>query len=158
MPKATQGVAFTDAATARVYALAGDAGVILRSGNTGIEFTYKITAARKGGHYVLLETNIVRFPSASDNPFAIHTEQPYLGRIDGAAFTLTKNSQRPADDPAVRAFSFFWKHLSEGRIPEKLEVRHTGRCGACGRKLRTQESILDGIGPECGKKLALRCA
>ena len=157
MAAALQGVAFTDAAIARVYVLAGDAGVILRSRVTGTEFTYKVTKAARGGHYVVLETNIVKLTVGEDSHFG-RTVTPYLGRIDGGRFSMTRNSELPADDTAVKAFMFFWRHLSDGCIPDGLEVLHTGRCGACSRKLKTQESILNGIGPECARKRELRCA
>lgn len=44
----------------------------------------------------------------------------------------------------------------EGAMIENAgwKVRHSGKCGRCGRTLTTPESLECGIGPECRKNLA----
>lgn len=54
------------------------------------------------------------------------------------------------DHTASRA----WQWASERQFSDpKLSVYHEGRCGACGRRLTTPESVELGIGPECIKKV-----
>jgi len=38
-------------------------------------------------------------------------------------------------------------------IPKGYEIRHEGKCGKCGKRLTTPESLEYGIGPECIKRL-----
>ena len=45
------------------------------------------------------------------------------------------------------AFNWIWKHIHN--LPEAITVLHAGKCGCCGRKLTTPESIASGIGPIC---------
>ena len=66
-----------------------------------------------------------------------------------AALRLTAKSPNPGSD-AVQAFGFFTRQvLDRGVLPEALRVLHHGRCGRCGRKLTTPESIRLGLGPVC---------
>jgi hypothetical protein len=36
----------------------------------------------------------------------------------------------------------------------ELAVYHEGRCGACGRRLTTPESISSGLGPVCAGRIS----
>ena len=43
--------------------------------------------------------------------------------------------------------------LHHGNLPPALEVWHEGRCGRCGRKLTTPQSVETGFGPVCAQNL-----
>lgn len=43
-----------------------------------------------------------------------------------------------------------------GSIPRSVHVMHHGRCSRCGRRLKDEESLRYGLGPECRKRVGLR--
>ena len=55
-------------------------------------------------------------------------------------------------DMRARAFEWLWRMLKSAKpLPPTFEFWHEGRCGKCGKKLTTPESIERGLGPECAK-------
>lgn len=52
----------------------------------------------------------------------------------------------------IKSLLFVLNQLSIENYNLSLKVYHAGKCGRCGRKLTTPESILTGLGPECSKK------
>lgn len=78
----------------------------------------------------------------------------YIGIVDPFGnLRLTKNSKRNDQSPDVVTFRWFMKHLFGDKILKNATVHHEGKCGCCARKLTVPESIKNGIGPECMKKL-----
>jgi hypothetical protein len=133
---------FTDASDVAQYTLAGKATVVLTSQKTGVTYTYRVWAPRNdhGQRFVKV---------------AQGNKDAYLGMIqpDGV-FTLTAKSRMSNDDEPVRAFRYFSETvLRNHTMPAKLQIRHDGTCGRCGRTLTVPESIDNGIGPECIKML-----
>jgi hypothetical protein len=143
---------YTDPAAARAFALGGNATFTIVSVQTGTRFTYKVRAsedssstgaapARAGVFFVSLLTG--------DNN---ETNYSYLGIIpkdDPMTFRLTAKSRAGAEAASVKAFTWFWRQLSSGRLPANVECWHEGSCGRCGRKLTVPSSIESGFGPEC---------
>lgn len=128
------------------YTLAGNATITLRSGLTNKYFTYKIKKAK--GKDNLYFVNLLSGPD-NDNDYQyvgcyysdteyFHAAKPWKDR---AFFTWP---------PSLRAIRFFFSKLYD--IPNNLYVYHEGRCGRCGRKLTTPESIERGLGPECYRR------
>jgi hypothetical protein len=73
-----------------------------------------------------------------------------------AKFIHTKNSRVSKDAPSAKAFSWLHAAIDSGvDLTDKVEVRHAGKCGHCGRKLTVPESVDTGIGPDCAKKLGI---
>jgi hypothetical protein len=133
---------FKDAKTAAAYAFAGNAGITLRSTVTGAHFTFKVTSPRTNADNVLFVSVLV---GADD--------YRYIGMLDASrTFRTTAKSQIARDAKATAAFRYFIAALAKGEIPSVLEVRHEGRCGACGRKITTPSSLDSGIGPECARQ------
>ena len=64
---------------------------------------------------------------------------------------ITKKSSVTADTMSFRALFWFLRNQRE-ELPESLEFLHSGKCGRCGRKLTTPESIRIGLGPVCASR------
>lgn len=128
------------------YALAGNATVTLTFGNTATRFTYKIKKAK--------DKENVYFINLLNGPYN-EIDYKYIGCYfsDTEYFHATK----PYRDRSIiswprslRAIRFFLSKLYN--VPSNTHVYHEGRCGRCGRKLTTPESIERGLGPECYKR------
>ena len=140
---------FTDAADVLTYALAGHATLTMSSLKTGARYTFKISQA-KDRETGKPQDNLwfVGLLAGPDN----ESDYQYVGMLNGT-FRLTAKSKFGPESTPVRAFQFFWKHVSAGQMPPQMEIRHEGSCGRCGRKLTVPESIDRGIGPECMHKM-----
>ena len=136
-------VKFENIERVKEFAFAGKATVTLESAVTGKHFTYKINKNKTDEtmFFVSLLTG-----SDNENSFS------YLGTIfNKKDFRLTKKSKITNTADSFKAFDFFFKCLDKNFIHTSLNVYHSGKCGRCGRKLTTPESINRGIGPECFK-------
>lgn len=122
---------------------AGNARFTVRSVRTQERFTYRVKVSDDGSVW------FVSLMTGTDN----EKHFSYIGVIgkDGA-FRWTQKSKVTEDTLSFKAFAWLWKQLSEGRLPDTVEVWHEGHCGRCGRTLTVPESIERGIGPECWKK------
>lgn len=129
------------------FLLAGSAHVTFQSRRTGTRFTYRVVLAeaRQGDdrappHFVSVLTG----PDHYD----------YLGCIfDGQRYVHGKKSRIGDDAPSAVAFDWVWRTLTGGKMHPELGVWHEGRCGACGRRLTTPESLLSGLGPVCAGRV-----
>lgn len=130
----------------KAFALAGKATISLQSGLTGMHYTYKITKHKDKNDLYFI--NLLHGPDNED-------DYQYIGcyYADTEYFNPCKTWKERAVfswPPSLRAIKFFFEHIND--IPDKLFVYHEGRCGKCGRKLTTPESIERGFGPECYKE------
>lgn len=113
----------------------------------------------EGKHY----TFKVRQPKA-DMPFFMSlltgpdntSSFTYLGVLNQTGrLCLTAKSKLTEDSLPVRVANFaircVWGTQKNG-LPVGYQIRHEGKCGCCGRKLTTPESLDRGIGPECIKR------
>lgn len=84
------------------------------------------------------------------------TSYSYLGVLSHAGLVcLTAKSKMTNDSLPVRVAAFAIRCVwGSQNLPEGYQIRHEGKCGCCGRKLTTPESLDRGIGPECIKKFA----
>ena len=141
---------FITCGDARAYTLAGNATITLESAKTGARYTYKVRVAKEGN---------VHFVSLLSGPNN-ETDFQYMGIIkqveDGLLFFRTKASKISIDAPSWKAFNYYWSIVrTTGDLPAALIVRHSGKCGHCGRELTEPESIDLGIGPICRAKMGL---
>ena len=136
----------TDPAAIRVFTLAGNAVLTLRSARTDRHYTYRITVCGDKPHLFFVAV-------LTDGGDGTYT---YVGTLTmNGGFLLTSRSRFTPDAPCVRAFRYFYDHvLVDGVVPPGLEVRHEGRCGRCGRGLTDPDSIDRGIGPICAGLVA----
>lgn len=133
---------FATAEAAKAYLLAGKATVTLRSARTGTRFTYRFRRGKRDGSPVF-----VSVLTGSDNT----GDYSYHGAIFSSKFTVKTSgwSQIGPDAPSARALAWALGKLSQGLLPDTLEIWHEGRCGKCGRALTDPESIAAGLGPIC---------
>jgi len=137
---------FTSAVDAIAFMQAGMARFTLRSVKTGTRFTYRMTESEDGKVF------FVGLLTGSDND----TSYSYLGIVNTYGFRRTAKSRIGKDEPGHKAFAWTWRQLSEGHLPDVLEVWHEGHCGRCGRTLTVPESIAAGIGPECSRRIGAK--
>jgi hypothetical protein len=127
------------------YMQAGNATFTLVSTRSGERFTYKVRESKDGKLF------FVSLLTGSDNT----SDYAYLGIIRDGKFSRTAKSRIGADAPSYKAFDWFWRKLEAVALPEGVEFWHEGRCGRCGRALTVPESIDNGIGPECARRVGL---
>ena len=123
------------------FMLAGNAHVTFQSRRTGARFTYRIDAERHdmGPHFV----SVLDGPDNGRN-------YAYLGTIfERRAYYHGRKSRIDREAPSAIAFAWVWWRLTAGETHHELAVYHEGRCGRCGRRLTTPESIATGMGPIC---------
>jgi hypothetical protein len=136
------------AATVR-FMLAGNAYVTFQSRRTGNRFTYRVAANGKP----VGETGPSHFVSVLTGPDN-GGSYDYLGCIyRRMAYAHGRKSEIAEEAPSAVAFAWVWRTLTGGKMHDKLAVYHEGRCGVCGRRLTTPESIASGIGPTCAGRL-----
>lgn len=154
---------FTKAKEVHEFVLAGKATVTLESEKTGVHFTYRVSQAedRDGKPAQRWFVGVLNGP---DN----ETNYAYIGLLDTGAkragmyapdgpvhFRQTAKSKIGPEAPSVRGFVYFWNAICADKMPGCMKVRHEGRCGRCGHKLTTPESLDRGIGPECAGKMGM---
>lgn len=134
----------TEAEKVLRFALAGNATFTIVSLKTGTRFTYKVRASDDGKVF------FVKVLTGSDN----ENDFTFLGTIWSDSRVFRRGNRAPISEeaPSSKAFARFWSKLLAGSIPETLEFHHAGRCGRCGRKLTTPESVQRGLGPECSSR------
>jgi len=135
------------------YVRAGRATITLVSRRTKTRFTYKVSKPEKDDGPVKFFVGLMNGPDNQNN-------YVYMGCIkqtyNGEYFTGTKASKVSRDAPSYKAFEWFWqKIITNKRSPDEwgVDVWHEGSCCRCGRKLTVPESVEDGIGPECRKRM-----
>lgn len=129
------------------FALAGNAILTLQSGKTGNHYTYKILKSNNRD-----DLYIVKRLYGSDN----ENDYEYVGCYfsDTEIFVPAKTYKDRTSlswPPSMRAIRYFFEKIDN--IPDSLIVFHEGKCGKCGKKLTTPESIRRGFGPECYKEI-----
>jgi hypothetical protein len=139
------------------YATAGRAKLTLKSTKTEARFTYKIKKPHPNSYYS--RSKIAFFVELMNGPDNENNFN-YLGCINneqsGMRFVHGKKSKIGADAPSATVFNWFWNHVvAQRRLVDGLEVWHEGTCCRCGRSLTVPESVRDGIGPECRKKMGV---
>lgn len=121
------------------FIFAGNAIFTLESSRSGKRYTYRIRQCQDNKR--LFFVSLLRGP---DNI----SDYTYLGIIVNNTFKLTKKSKYTFETPAIKVFNFFFqKRHKLDKVG--LNIYHEGRCGKCGRKLTTPQSIKAGLGPVC---------
>lgn len=135
------------------YMLAGKSEFTMLSLKTGERFRYKLTKK---------EAREKKADGSSDYIYYLNSfdggEFKYAGVIfyDGVnnIFKFGKGAKGMLSPTHIniRSLLFVMNKLNNGLDVDTLELYHAGKCGRCGRKLTTPESILTGLGPECSDK------
>lgn len=134
------------------FIMAGKANFSLRSAKSGTHFTYKVKAPRGD---VTAPVRFVSVLRGADN----EGDYSYIGFIRNGQFLHGgQKSHAGRNAPSVVAFGWAWRQMNGGQLAEQLEVYHAEKCGHCGKKLTTPESIATGLGPTCSEKLGVERA
>jgi len=133
------------------FILAGNATFTIKSKVSGTYFTFKVKKPTKKTPY------FVSLLNGPDN----ESNYQILGTIfvnDNKVIYKhnDKKSRVGKDSPSNKAFKWFFNSiLNQKDITDRCEFYHEGTCARCGRKLTTPESVSEGIGPVCKKKLSI---
>ena len=123
------------------FLVAGNATITLESVKTRNKYTYKINKKddnRGDLWFVKLMLNPNKFE--------------YIGFFkDNLEFKTSSKSKVREDSKSFLAIKFLLNRIDN--IPENLNIYHSCKCGRCGRILTNPESIKNGIGHECHKKI-----
>ena len=147
-------------ATARLYALGGNATLTVVSLKTGMRFTYRI---RKPAPHATEPAEVrpwwvsvlARPENDADGSYT------FIGGIKRQAanaplfYWHSPRSSIGSTAPSAQAASWFFPRLLAATELRDVEIWHEGRCGRCGRKLTVPESVAAGFGPECSDVLGL---
>jgi hypothetical protein len=119
------------------FITAGNAIVTLVSKKTGVYYTYKVT--RKNSLY---------FVKVLTRPNEYH----YIGFFYENSMYLRPpvHNKNLENWTSYKAMAYTLRHIDN---LTDVEVKHEGKCGRCGRRLTTPESIDRGIGAICLKYL-----
>lgn len=123
------------------YILAGKSLVTFENKETGNRFTYRIQ--RSKSNEKILFVGVLVSPD----------RYKYIGYIFNKEFKWSRNSKIEKNATSVKVFSWVLDKLKNNKLPEVILIWHWGKCGSCGRILTTPDSIKNGIGPFCMKKI-----
>lgn len=133
------------------FILAGKSFFTIQNKETDTRFTYKVCQATDDDNKPK-DLWFVSVLVGSDN----ENSYQYAGIITKDGFRRTAKSKITNDAVSMKAFMWLWGMVKSGKdLPEKVDFYHAGRCGRCGRKLTTPESIESGFGPICLSKLGI---
>lgn len=77
----------------------------------------------------------------------------FTGTIfEDMTYSHSSKSNIGSDSQSNKVFKYVFTSLKNKTLPEFIQIWHSGKCGRCGRKLTTPESIQSGYGPGCLKK------
>jgi hypothetical protein len=123
------------------FVRAGKAVFTVVNEETGNRFTFRVKKHDTKNFY------FVSVLTGSDNT----SDYTYIGCIFGDDFRRTKGSRVTEEAQSFKVFSWFMSNLED--LPSQVKVYHENRCGRCGRALTVPESVVNGFGPECIKKI-----
>jgi hypothetical protein len=133
------------------FFLGGNATFTVQNDTTGEYRTYKIHKTEPNERFPI-PAYMVALMTGPDNV----NSYTYMGKLnpETGELKLKIGGRFTEDSAAARGFRWtmhkVWNNLP---IPAGIQVRHEGKCGCCGRKLTTPESLDRGIGPECWSRL-----
>ena len=141
----------TSASEAVTFLTAGNATVTLVSKTSGDHMTFKVTKPwnhetnkRDFDAGVFFVNQLTGDPNSDDY-------RNYVGFIKSGETRLIAGRKGNPESKAFKGFDWAWSKLNAGKMPEQLEILHSGNCCRCGRKITRPDSLARGIGPECAK-------
>ncbi len=134
----------------RDFILAGNATGTFVNHGTGNRYTFKFDRPKQGGDDRATWVSVLSGP---DN----EADYRYVGTVWSSAdrglylVWTGKSCFDRSSDPYIVADYLLYR-INLGSFPDGVEFLHAGKCGRCGHKLTTPESIETGLGPVCAKK------
>ena len=136
------------------FIFAGNATFTVLNEATGNRFTFKVRNAnyKKSDSKVISNIFYVSVLTGQDNNSAYTFLGTFFGGKNEAyrhsvksKITVNAGSNKVAD-------WFFNSFLKNPNGYSTIKVYHSGKCGKCGKKLTTPESVESGLGPYCGNR------
>lgn len=139
----------TNVTTIRNFILGGKATFTLKSLQSGHHITYKVQESdnKKGFFFISVLTG----PDNWSNYSYLGTIHTHGTRLEYRYGTKSRIGSNAA---SAKAAAWFFGNLNAGHLAPSCEFYHEDKCCRCGRKLTTPDSVTNGIGPECMKKVA----
>lgn len=130
----------TDIHAIASFMMAGNATFTLVSTKTENRFTFKVTSVPNSD-----DRFFVKVLSGPDN----QSDYMYIGIMFDNEDHLYFAPREPFAT-GVEVMKWFTNNLHKvDELPPQIEFWHEGKCGMCGKKLTTPESIERGFGPTC---------
>ncbi len=130
------------------FFLGGKSIFTVQNNETGEHRTYKIRKAKANPRYPNPAWFISQM-TGTDN----ESHYSNVGKVNPqtGGVTLTAVSKFAEGSPQLKAARWVCGKIFPliQPIDDRIDIRHSGRCGRCGRTLTTPESLDRGIGPEC---------
>ena len=118
------------------FIFGGKAFVTFLNTNTSNRFTYKVLKHKTDDIYFV---NVLTSPDT----------YTFFGTYRNGQFRHSPKARISAEAQSVKVFQFVITKLATNTLSNLIEIYHDGRCGKCGKRLTTPNSIQYGYGPEC---------
>ncbi len=135
-----EGHKITNTKEALKFMFAGKSIITFLNSQSGNRFTFKVKQAKDSNLFFI---SVLTSPDT----------YTYIGTCIEGNYKHGKKSTISQDAQSVKVFEFMLNRLKKDNLSDFLEVWHEGHCGKCGKRLTVPSSILNGLGPECIKKL-----
>jgi hypothetical protein len=135
----------------RNFFLGGKATFTVQNNSTGEHRTYKIRKPEPTPQWPN-PAWFVKVMHGTDN----ENHYRYVGKLNPTtgAVELTRASKFAEDSATVKSTRWVMgRVINQTQIPDCIDIRHSGRCGRCGKTLTEPKSLDCGLGPCCRKAL-----
>ena len=136
------------------FVFAGNATFTIVNEQTGNRFTYRIRRAGYGTSTYNEKNDIfyVSVLTGSDNNSSYTFVGTYFGG-NSQRYVHSQKSRISVSADSNKVISWFFSYFinNQSKYPT-VKSLHSGKCGKCGKKLTTPDSIKSGLGPKCGNR------
>jgi hypothetical protein len=133
----------------RDFIFAGNATFTILNESTKNRFTYKI---KYNENRKVFYISVMTGTSNTRSFTYLGTYFPFNG-----IYRRSNYSDISRQDTSAKALVwFFSRYINYQNKYPSIKVFHEDKCGRCGRKLTTPESVKSGFGPECTKLMGIK--
>lgn len=127
----------------RDFVFAGNATFTVLNTDTKNRFTFKVKKHKEKDIF------FVSVMTGSDN----YSSYTFIGTyFPNKGYKKSYKSKIGSDAMSAKTIKWFFdKFINNQKSYDTVKVYHEDKCGRCGRKLTTPESVKSGFGPECIK-------
>lgn len=133
--------------TIKNFIFAGNATFTVLNETTGNRFTFRIRKAGWNTSEIKHDTFFISVLTGSDN----NSSYTFLGTFfNKFGYKHSIKSRIGLESGSNKVIDWFFKsYISNMSLYPTVKVFHSGKCGKCGKKLTTPESVKSGLGPYC---------
>lgn len=143
--------AFISNDAALPFMLAGKSEFTVVSMRTAVRFSFKLTK-KKSTSGAAGAAEFIYFVNVIHGDNSIYGGLLYFdNRTEAFMFSKGKTGLVGAEDVRIKSLLYIVNNLLAKNYGIDVSIYHCGKCGRCGKKLTTPESVLTGLGPECCK-------